>query len=66
MFRKLKSPEDIKPGKLAEKMGVVINLVTRLAIAIWIRSNPRASDTHFEDNLLELASPHWSQVKVVR
>lgn len=57
LFRKLKSLEDVKPGKLAGKMGVVIDLVTRLPITIWFRSNPRASDTSFEANLLELVSP---------
>lgn len=57
LFRKLKSLEDVKPGKLAGKMGVVIDLVTRLPIAIWFLENPRASDTRFEDNLLDLASP---------
>jgi Transposase DDE domain len=56
LFRKLKSLEDIKPGKLAGKMGVVIDLVTRLPVAIWFLENPRASDTRFEDNLLELVS----------
>ena len=35
LFRKLKSLEDIKPGKLAGNMGVVIDLVTRLPVAIW-------------------------------
>jgi hypothetical protein len=35
-------------------MGVVIDLVTRLPVAIWFRENPRASDTGFENNLLEL------------
>ncbi len=57
LFRKLKSLEDVKPGKLAGKMGVVINLVTRLPVAIWFQENPSASDTRFEDNLLELISP---------
>jgi hypothetical protein len=57
LFRKLKSLEDVKPGSLAGKMGVVINLVTRLPVAIWFQENPRASDTRFEDNLLELISP---------
>jgi len=56
LFRKLKSLEDIKPGELAGKMGVVMNLVTRLPITIWWSKNPRASDTRFEDNLLELVS----------
>ena len=57
LFRQLKSLEDVKPGKLAGKMGVVINLVTRLPVAIWFQENPSASDTRFEDNLLELISP---------
>jgi hypothetical protein len=56
LFRKLKSLEDIKPGELAGKMGTVMDLVTRLPIAIWFLENPRASDTLFEDNLLELVS----------
>ena len=56
MFRKLKSLEDIKSGQLAGKMGVVMNLVTRLPVAIWFQENPSASDTRFEDNLLELVS----------
>ena len=56
LFRKLKSLEDIKSGQLAGKMGVVMNLVTRLPVAIWFQENPSASDTRFEDNLLELVS----------
>ena len=56
LFRKLKSLEEVKPGKLAGKMGVVMNLITRLPVAIWFLENPRASDTHFEDDLLELVS----------
>jgi len=54
LFRKLKSLEEVKPGKLAGKMGVVMDLVTRLPIAIWFLENPCASDTRWEDNLLEL------------
>ena len=55
LFRKLKSLEDAKSGELAGKMGVVIDLVTRLPVAIWFLENSRASDTRFEDNLLDLA-----------
>ena len=57
LFRKLKSLESVSPGTLAGKMGVVMDLVTRLPIAIWFKENPSASDTRFEDNLLELVSP---------
>lgn len=56
LFRKLKSLEEVKPGKLAGKMGVVVNLVTRLPVEIWFQENPRASDTRFEENLLQLVS----------
>ncbi len=64
LFCKLKSLEDVKPGTLAGKVGVlkdtashiVIDLVTRLPMAIWFLENPQASDTRFEDNLLELVS----------
>ena len=56
LFGKLKSLEEVKPGKLAGKMGVVVNLVTRLPVAIWFQENPRASDTRFEENLLQLVS----------
>ena len=48
LFRKLKSLEEVKPGSLAGKMGVVMNLVTRLPVEIWFHENPRASDTRFE------------------
>ncbi len=54
LFRKLKSLEEVKPGSLAGKMGVVMDVVTRLPIAIWFLENPRASDTRLENNLLEL------------
>jgi hypothetical protein len=56
LFRKLKSLEEIKPGSLAGKMGVVIDLVTRLPVEIWWSEKPNASDTRFEENLLELVS----------
>jgi Transposase DDE domain len=56
LFRKLKSLEEVKPGSLAGKMGVVIDLVTRLPVEIWFQENPSASDTRFEENLLQLVS----------
>ncbi len=37
-------------------MGVVIDLVTRLPVKIWFQEKPSASDTRFEENLLELVS----------
>ena len=56
LFRKLKSLEDVKPGKLAGKIGVVIDLVRRLPVEIWFNENPSASDTRNEEKLLELVS----------
>jgi hypothetical protein len=56
LFLKLKSLEDIPKGQLAGKMGVVIDLMTRLPIEIWFQENPRASDTKLEENILDLVS----------
>lgn len=57
LFGKLKSLEEVKTGQLAGKIGVVMDLVTRLPVKIWFNDNPRASDTRFEDDLLDLVSP---------
>jgi hypothetical protein len=54
LFRKLKSLADVPKGQLAGKMGVVVDLMTRLPVEIWFQENPRASDTHLESNLLNL------------
>lgn len=54
LFRKLKSLEDAPRGQLAGKMGVVVDLITRLPIEIWFQENPRSSDTKWEADLLEL------------
>ena len=56
LFRKLKSLESVKEGLLAGKIGVVIDLVTRLPVEIWFNENPSASDTRFEENILDLVS----------
>ncbi|MBE9130189.1 MULTISPECIES: IS4 family transposase [unclassified Coleofasciculus] len=52
LFRKLGSLENAPKGQLAGKMGTVIDLMTRLPIEIWFQSNPRASDTLFEEDIL--------------
>jgi len=57
LFRKLKSLEEVRPGQLAGQIGVVRDLVTRLPVKIWFAENPRASDTRFEEDLLDLVSP---------
>jgi hypothetical protein len=56
LFRKLKSLEEVKQGLLAGKMGVVMDLVTRIPVEIWFEENPSASDTRFEQRLLDLVS----------
>ena len=42
LFRQLKSLESVKPGSLAGKMGVVMDLVTRLPVEIWLQEKPNA------------------------
>ncbi len=56
LFRKLKSLEEVKPGSLAGKMVVVMDLVTRLPVEIWFQEKPNASDARCEDKLLQLVS----------
>ncbi len=57
LFKKLKSLEDVPKGKLAGKIGVVIDLMTRLPVEIWFKENPKTNDTKFEEDLLELVNP---------
>jgi hypothetical protein len=56
LFLKLKSLQDKTVGTLAGKMGTVVDLVTRLPVQIWFNQNPKASDTCFEDDLLNLVA----------
>jgi hypothetical protein len=56
LFRKLGSLEDAPKGQLGGKMGTVIDLMTRLPIEIWFQENPRASDTLFEEDILNLVT----------
>ena len=56
LFKKLKSLSDIPQGQLAGKMGVVIDLVTRLPVEIWFQENPKASDSKLETDILNLVS----------
>ncbi len=39
LFKKLKSLEKITQGQLAGKIGVVIDLVTRLPVEIWVTAH---------------------------
>ncbi len=54
LFRKLKSLEDVPPGQLAGKICTVVDLVTRLPVEVWFHTNPQASETNFEGELLSL------------
>ena len=56
LFKKLKSLENATKGQLAGKIGVVIDLMTRLPVEIWFRENPKTNDTKFEENLLNLVT----------
>ncbi len=56
LFKKLKSLEDIPQGQLAGKMGVVIDLVTRLPVEIWFQENSKAYDSKLETDILNLVS----------
>jgi hypothetical protein len=56
LFRKLKSLEDTPVGLLAGKMGVIIDLVTRFPVEIWFNENPKASDTKWESDILNLVT----------
>ena len=56
LFRKLKSLEDIPPGKLAGKMATVIDLTTRLPVEIWLKTKAATSDVKFESDVLNLVS----------
>ena len=54
IFRKLDSLADVPIGQLAGKMGVVIDLITRLPVEIWFEENAKASDVKFESDILKL------------
>ena len=54
LFCKLKSLEDVPRGQLAGKMGIVIDLMTRLPVEIGFQENPRSADTKLEGNILQL------------
>jgi hypothetical protein len=44
IFKKLESIATVPTNQLAGKMGIVINLVTRLPVEIWLQENDKASD----------------------
>jgi hypothetical protein len=56
IFRKLDSLAIMPQGQLAGKMGVVIDLITRIPVDIWFEENAKASDVKFESNILNLVT----------
>ena len=54
LFKKLKSLENAPKGQLGGKIGVVIDLVTRLPVEIWFKENPKTNDTKLEEDILNL------------
>lgn len=57
IFKKLESLATVPTNQLAGKMGVVIDLVTRLPVEIWFQENAKASDMKFESDILNLVKP---------
>lgn len=57
VFRKLDSLEMVPKNQLAGKIGVVIDIVTRLPVKIWFQEYAKASDMKFESDILNLAKP---------
>jgi hypothetical protein len=56
LFRKLKSLEEVKTGQLAGKICTVIDVITRFPVEVWFHTNPKASETNFEADLLKLVT----------
>jgi hypothetical protein len=56
LFRKLKVLADVPVGQLAGKIGTVVDLVTRLPVAVWFCERPRAHDSTFMPDLVLLAT----------
>jgi hypothetical protein len=57
IFRKLESLSTVPKNQLAGKIGVVIDLVTRLPVEIWFQEKATASDMKFESDILNLVKP---------
>lgn len=56
LFRKLESLQACPVGHLAGKICTVIELGSQLPVQIWFNENAKAHDTHFQGNLLALAT----------
>ena len=57
IFKKLDSLAEVPKNQLAGKIGVVIDLVTRLPVEIWFQEKATASDMKFESDILKLVKP---------
>ena len=57
IFKKLDSLAEVPKNQLAGKIGVVIDLVTRLPVEIWFQEKATASDMKFESDILNLVKP---------
>jgi Transposase DDE domain len=57
VFRKLDTLADVPKNQLAGKIGVVIDIVTRLPVEIWFQEKATASDMRFESDILKLVKP---------
>ena len=57
IFKKLESLSTVPKNQLAGKIGVVIDLVTRLPVEIWFQEKATASDMKFESDILNLVKP---------
>ena len=57
IFKKLESLTEVPKNHLAGKIGVVIDLVTRLPVEIWFQEKATASDMKFESDILKLVKP---------
>ena len=57
IFRKLDSLADVPKNQLAGKIGVVIDIVTRLPVEIWFQEKATTSDMKFESDILKLVKP---------
>ncbi len=57
VFRKLDSLAEVPKNQLAGKIGVVIDIITRLPVEIWFQEKATASDMKFESDILKLVKP---------
>jgi hypothetical protein len=48
---------EVPKNQLAGKIGVVIDIITRLPVEIWFQEKATASDMKFESDILKLVKP---------